>query len=211
VIVFKIALVHMQAILDRKKDGEKLTTVECHDIICHLADAVLSGGIRRAAMISLFDADDMDMISCKSGNWWELNSQRGRANNSAVLLRNKITQEFFMDLWKRIENSKAGEPGIFFTNDKDWGTNPCCFTGDTKIDIVDPKHSNRIKTTDFYSLIKMKEDGIHENFWSMPEMPWKRKEREMDNEFKKLVLRYLALIVMLLWFGKETIHPCGIR
>jgi hypothetical protein len=51
----------------------------------------------------------------------------------------------------------------------------------------------------------MKEDGIHENFWAMPEMPWKRKEREMDNEFKRLVLRYLALITMALLFGKETI------
>ncbi len=112
-------------ILNQKEDGEQLTSLEVHDIMCHLADAVLAGGIRRAAMISLFDADDIDMISCKSGNWWELNPQRGRANNSAVLLRNKITQSFFNDLWKRIENSKAGEPGIFFTNDKDWGVNPC--------------------------------------------------------------------------------------
>ncbi len=112
-------------ILNQKEDGDQLTSTEVHDIMCHLADAVLAGGIRRAAMISLFDADDMDMISCKSGNWWELNPQRGRANNSAVLLRNKITQDYFMDLWKRIENSKAGEPGIFLTNDKDLGTNPC--------------------------------------------------------------------------------------
>ena len=95
-------------------------------MVCHIADAVLAGGIRRAALISLFSADDQEMISCKSGNWWEINPQRGRANNSAALLRHKITQEFFMDLWKRIEASGAGEPGIYFTNDKDWGTNPCC-------------------------------------------------------------------------------------
>jgi ribonucleoside-diphosphate reductase alpha chain len=124
-------------ILNQKEDGDQLTSIEVHDIMCHLADAVLAGGIRRAAMISLFDADDMDMISCKSGNWWELNPQRGRANNSAVLLRNKITQDYFMDLWKRIENSRAGEPGIFLTNDKDLGTNPCCFTGDTLITVKD--------------------------------------------------------------------------
>jgi ribonucleoside-diphosphate reductase alpha chain len=66
------------------------------------------------------------MIACKSGAWWETNPQRGRANNSAALVRHKITKEFFMDLWKRVEASGAGEPGIYFTNDKDWGTNPCC-------------------------------------------------------------------------------------
>ena len=54
------------------------------------------------------------------------NPQRGRANNSAALLRHKVTKEFFMDLWKRVELSNAGEPGIYLTNDKDWGTNPCC-------------------------------------------------------------------------------------
>ena len=113
-------------VLNNKKDGEKLTPIETHDIICHIADAVLAGGIRRAALISLFSADDEEMISCKSGNWWEQNAQRGRANNSAVLLRHKITKEFFMGLWKRIELSGAGEPGIYLSNDKDWGTNPCC-------------------------------------------------------------------------------------
>jgi ribonucleoside-diphosphate reductase alpha chain len=113
-------------ILDTKKDGERLTPIESHDMICHIADAVLSGGIRRAALISLFSADDNEMISCKSGTWWETNPQRGRANNSAALVRHKITKDFFMDLWKRVEASGAGEPGIYFTNDKDWGTNPCC-------------------------------------------------------------------------------------
>jgi len=121
----KIALIHMQAILDRKQDGEKLTTVECHDIICHLADAVLSGGIRRAALIALFNLHDEEMLTCKFGDWWENNPQRGRANNSAVLLRNKIDKETFMGLWEKIEASNSGEPGFLFTNDKDAGTNPC--------------------------------------------------------------------------------------
>ena len=113
-------------VLDSKEDGDKLSPIEVHDIVCHIADAVLAGGIRRAALISLFSADDDEMIACKSGSWWENNPQRGRANNSAVLLRHKITKEFFMELWKRVELSGAGEPGIYFTNDKDWGTNPCC-------------------------------------------------------------------------------------
>ena len=121
----KIALIHMQAILDRKNDGEKLTTVECHDIICHLADAVLSGGIRRAALIALFNLHDEDMLTCKFGNWWENNPQRGRANNSAVLLRSMIDKDTFMGLWRKIEASNSGEPGFLFTNDKDAGTNPC--------------------------------------------------------------------------------------
>jgi ribonucleoside-diphosphate reductase alpha chain len=120
---------NIKKVLDAKSDGEKLSPIEVHDIVCHIADAVLAGGIRRAALISLFSADDNEMISCKSGNWWELNPQRGRANNSAVLLRHKITKEFFLDLWKRIELSGAGEPGIYLSNDKDWGTNPCCEIG----------------------------------------------------------------------------------
>lgn len=116
----------LQGILESKEDGDKLSSIEVHDIVCHIADAVLAGGIRRAALISLFSADDHEMIACKSGNWWESNPQRGRANNSAVLVRHKITKDFFIDLWKRVEASGAGEPGIYFTNDKDWGTNPCC-------------------------------------------------------------------------------------
>jgi len=117
---------NIKKVLDAKEDKSRLSTLEVHDIVCHIADAVLAGGIRRAALISLFSADDDDMISCKSGAWWELNPQRGRANNSAVLLRNRITKEFFLDLWKRVELSGAGEPGIYFSYDKDWGTNPCC-------------------------------------------------------------------------------------
>lgn len=124
----KECLVKIEGILDAKENGEKLSAIEVHDIICHIADAVLAGGIRRAALISLFNADDEDMLSCKSGNWWELNPQRGRANNSAMLLRHKITEDFFLKLWKRIELSGAGEPGLYFSNDKDLGTNPCVET-----------------------------------------------------------------------------------
>lgn len=125
----KLALAHIQAVLDRKKNGERLSSLECHDIQCHIANAVLAGGIRRSAMISLFDLDDNEMLTCKYGNWWELNEQRGRANNSAVLERGKVTESEFMELWKKIELSGSGEPGFYWTNDKDWGTNPCCEIG----------------------------------------------------------------------------------
>jgi ribonucleoside-triphosphate reductase len=122
----KICIAHVQAVLDRKQNGDKLTPLECHDIMCHLANAVLAGGIRRSAMISLFSLEDEEMLTCKFGNWWELNEQRGRANNSVVLPRDTTTHEQFFALWKKIELSGSGEPGFYFTNDTDWGTNPCC-------------------------------------------------------------------------------------
>jgi len=122
----RIALVKIEAILREKEDRTKLTDIECHDIQCHIADSVLAGGIRRAAMISLFDLDSNAMLNCKAGNWWENNPQRGRANNSVVLLRHKIDKKTFDKVWERIEASGSGEPGIYLTNDKDWGTNPCC-------------------------------------------------------------------------------------
>lgn len=105
--------------------GRKLKPIEVHDMICHIADAVLSGGIRRAALISLFDKDDYDMLSAKAGPWWELNPQRGRANNSVVLHREHTTKEEWDVIWKKVEDSGSGEPGVFWTNDYDMGTNPC--------------------------------------------------------------------------------------
>ena len=122
----KECLFNLQKVFDRKQNGDRITSVEAHDMACHIADAVLSGGIRRAALISLFNLDDEDMLTCKFGNWWEENPQRGRANNSAVVMRHKIDEEEFFKLWKKIELSGSGEPGIYFSNDKDWGTNPCC-------------------------------------------------------------------------------------
>ena len=131
--------------------GRALRPIEAHDIICHLADAVLSGGIRRAALISLFSPDDQEMLTCKSGGmvkaeptgnvfqklwqkirpkyvhkpFWEENAHRSRANNSAVLLRSDTTKEEFMAIMDAAENSGAGEPGILWTNSTEWGTNPC--------------------------------------------------------------------------------------
>tara|TARA_R110000751_G_scaffold205798_2_gene309963 strand:- start:19380 stop:21296 length:1917 start_codon:yes stop_codon:yes gene_type:complete len=106
--------------------GRKLHSLEVHDMICHIADAVLTGGIRRAALISLFDKDDLDMLSAKAGNWWELNPQRGRANNSVVLHRDDTTEEEWKSIWKKVEDSGSGEPGVFWTNNYDMGSNPCC-------------------------------------------------------------------------------------
>lgn len=118
-------LVKLEGIFDGKAVGDKLTTIEAHDVMCHIADAVLAGGIRRAAMIALFSADDEEMLAAKAGSWWETNPQRGRANNSALVLRHKIEKDFFMELIRRTEASKAGEPGISLSNDKEMGFNPC--------------------------------------------------------------------------------------
>jgi ribonucleoside-diphosphate reductase alpha chain len=120
----RICLDKLRSVLNNAV-GRKLKPIEVHDMICHIADAVLSGGIRRAALISLFDKEDMEMLSAKSGSWWELNPQRGRANNSVILKRDDVTKEQWDELWDKVEASGAGEPGIFWTNDYNIGTNPC--------------------------------------------------------------------------------------
>lgn len=119
----RICLAELEAIL-HQAIGRQLLPIEAHDMLCHIADAVLAGGIRRAAMISLFDKDDMEMMTAKSGAWWVDNPQRGRANNSVILLRGSIEKEEWDVIWKRIKDSGAGEPGVYWTNNLDWGTNP---------------------------------------------------------------------------------------
>lgn len=119
------AIYKITSILDLKSNGDKLRPIEAHDILCHIADAVLAGGIRRAAMIALFSITDTEMIRSKYGEWWTTNPQRGRANNSGVFLRHKLTKEVFLQYIKAIKESGSGDPGIFLTYDKDWGTNPC--------------------------------------------------------------------------------------
>lgn len=121
----KECLIKVEGILSNKNNGDQLLPIEVHDILCHIADAVLAGGIRRSALISLFSVSDEDTISSKTGPWWELNPQRGRANNSAVLVRHKLTKKIFNAVWDRIKASGSGEPGIYLTYDKNIGTNPC--------------------------------------------------------------------------------------
>jgi len=109
--------------------GRKLTTLEVHDIVCLIADCVLSGGIRRAALISLFDRNDTAMLTSKHGNWWERHPHRARANNSAVLPRQETTFDEFKNVYDMCIASNAGEPGFFWTNNTEWGTNPCAEIG----------------------------------------------------------------------------------
>ncbi len=169
----KICLAHIEAILENKRNGEKLSSTECHDIMCHIADSVLSGGIRRAAMIALFDFDDEDMISSKYGTWWELNPQRGRANNSAVAFRPKLEKKEFLQLWKRIELSGSGEPGIYLTNNPEWGTNPCveialrpfqfCNLCELNVSSVESEQDfyNRVKVAAFFGTLQASFTDFH--------------------------------------------------
>ena len=169
----KECLVRLEGLLSQKSDGDKLTSIEVHDMVCYIADAVLAGGIRRAALISLFSADDDEMLAAKSGHWWEKNPQRGRANNSAVLMRHRITKKFFMDVWKRVELSGAGEPGIYLSNDKDWGTNPCCeialrpyqFCNLTEVNVSNIESqedlNNRVKAATFLATLQAGYTDFH--------------------------------------------------
>lgn len=100
-----------------------------HDAVCHVSVAVLSGGIRRSALLSLFTLEDKAMRTCKHGDWWKENPQRGRSNNSAALYHDKVSKEQWLSLWQDIVDSHCGEPGAYWTNDAEMGCNPCCEIG----------------------------------------------------------------------------------
>jgi ribonucleoside-diphosphate reductase alpha chain len=123
----------------RSAAGRKLTTIECHDIICKIAEIVVVGGVRRSALISLSDLSDDRMRSAKSGDWWKENVQRALANNSFVAKDNNIDVGIFMKEWLSLYESRSGERGIFSRVasknqveklgrrdvDHEFGTNPC--------------------------------------------------------------------------------------
>jgi ribonucleoside-diphosphate reductase alpha chain len=123
----------------KRAAGRRLTSIECHDILCKVADVVVVGGVRRSAMISLFDCTDNRMSKAKFGAWWVDNPQRALANNSAVYENRRPDIGFFMEKWKELYDSKSGEPGFFSRyacqniaarngrRDAEWdfGTNPC--------------------------------------------------------------------------------------
>lgn len=109
--------------------GRKLNSLECHDIMCILADCVLAGGIRRAALISLFDKNDEAMLTSKQGEWWVKTPFRARANNSAILDRATTTQEEFLRVFNACIKSNAGEPGFLWVDDIETGANPCVEIG----------------------------------------------------------------------------------
>ena len=109
----------------KKSIGRKLKPIECHDLLCIISDAVLAGGIRRAALIALFDRDDKEMLTCKQGEWWVKTPWRARANNSALLPRDEVTQEEFNYVYEMCQKSNSGEPGFVISSNLEMGTNPC--------------------------------------------------------------------------------------
>lgn len=117
-------IAEIKAIL-RRAHGRKLRSIEAHDIMCHVANGVVVGGVRRAALISLFDCDDNEMLAAKSGMWWEFAPQRARANNSALILRDENVDKNIRRVMQYMYDSGAGEPGIALTNNLDMGGNPC--------------------------------------------------------------------------------------
>ena len=123
----------------RGAHGRKLSSLECHDIVCKIAEIVVVGGVRRSALISLSNLSDDRMRHAKAGQWWEQNAQRALANNSACYTE-KPDIGIFMDEWKALYDSKSGERGIFnresaikqagrngrrSTDGQHFGTNPC--------------------------------------------------------------------------------------
>ena len=100
-----------------------LSPIQCYDIIMHISDAVLSGGIRRSATLCLFSLDDEEMITAKTGDWYIKNPQRARSNNSALILRDQITEEKYMKLIESVK--QFGEPGLIFSDSTETLYNPC--------------------------------------------------------------------------------------
>lgn len=100
-----------------------LRPIQAYDVVMHISDAVISGGVRRSACICMFSYDDNEMVKAKTGNWFVTNPQRARSNNSAILLRNKITKEEFHDLMQSVK--EFGEPGFIFSDSTEFTYNPC--------------------------------------------------------------------------------------
>jgi ribonucleoside-diphosphate reductase alpha chain len=121
----RLALNKIKDVLESavKNGGSKLKPIECYDVIMHSSDAVISGGVRRSATIAVFSPDDKEMAEAKTGNWFVENPQRGRSNNSALLVRDETTPEQFSELMKSVK--EYGEPGFVWSDSTELLVNPC--------------------------------------------------------------------------------------
>ena len=133
----KKALTNIKKVLDKAlKDAlfsnRKLKPIDVYDVVMHAADAVISGGVRRSATICVFSPDDEDMAMAKTGNWFHDNPQRGRSNNSALLLRDSTTPEQFSSLMQSVK--EFGEPGFVWADSTEFVVNPCVEIGLYPID-----------------------------------------------------------------------------
>lgn len=137
----KICHNKLRKILSKAK-GRKLRPFELHLMSCIIADAVISGGIRRSAMISIFDIDDEEMLQCKTGDWFLTYPELCRCNNSAAIYED-TPKEKYDKIFEYIQ--QYGEPGVVFPADNEVVTNPCCFSGDTLIAVADGRNAVPIK------------------------------------------------------------------
>ena len=136
----KNALTNIKKILDgalkdmefASKSIRKLSAIQAYDIVMHSADAVISGGVRRSATICVFSPDDEDMAKAKTGNWFIENPQRGRSNNSALLLRDETTPKQFSELMQSVR--QFGEPGFVWSDSTELIVNPCVEIGMWPVD-----------------------------------------------------------------------------
>lgn len=128
----KNSLTKIQELLDKEINGNvqiPFKSIIAYDVIMHMADAVLSGGVRRSATICLFSATDNDMLNAKTGDWYIKNPQRGRSNNSVILIRNKTSKELFSKIMESVKS--WGEPGFVWSSNEDIIYNPCVEIGMT--------------------------------------------------------------------------------
>lgn len=133
------------------KGESQLRPIDVYDIVMHIADAVLSGGVRRSATLCMFSPDDNDMMKAKTGNWFEENPQRGRSNNSAMIIRDQITRQQFADIMKNVR--EFGEPGFVFADSTEHAYNPCV-TGETLINTTDGlRRADSLLATKFKAIV----------------------------------------------------------
>ena len=154
----KAALIRIQTLLDDCSSRGKLRPIDVYDICMHASDAVLSGGVRRSATICLFSPDDKEMATAKTGNWFVDNPQRGRSNNSAVLVRKQTS---FKEFQKLIDSVKEyGEPGFVWVESPEHGMNPCAEISFFAYYPIDPEKFNKWKKDHAYEAIKCKPEKI---------------------------------------------------
>ena len=130
----KKALASIKKVLDSaiKSGNSKIKPIEAYDIVMYSADAVISGGVRRSATICVFSPDDEEMAKAKTGSWFIDNPQRGRSNNSALLLRNETSKEQFAELMNSVK--EFGEPGFVWSDSTELIVNPCVEIGMWPVD-----------------------------------------------------------------------------
>lgn len=122
------SLIRCEALLENHvRNNNRISPIVAYDYVMHMADAVLSGGVRRSATICMFSKDDQEMLNAKTGDWFVTNPQRGRSNNSVVLVRHELTREEWADIMKSVKD--FGEPGFILTDNTEFCYNPCVEIG----------------------------------------------------------------------------------